>query len=277
MSQGRLIMRLTLSILSMNASRFFAVALGGWLFGGSVCYAQDVLDRGEPAAGSARTIWDMVSAGGPLVIPILLCSFVLVAVVFERMVSLRRRRVIPRVFVERFLLQVSEGAIDKTDALERCAQNSSLIARVFEAAVWKWGKPAVEIEQAVLDEGERVANEMRRYLRVINGVSTVCPLFGLLGTVLGMMQSFEVISKSAAMGRAELLAGGIGSALISTAAGLSVAIPALILYLWLVGRVDGLVIEIDRLGQTVVHMISAEGIEDRRNRPKHNAKTKKVA
>ena len=123
----------------------------------------------------------------------------------------------------------------------------------------------------------RVANEMRRYLRVVNGVSTVCPLFGLLGTVLGMMQSFEVISKSAAMGRAELLAGGIGHALISTAAGLSVAIPALILYLWLVGRVDGLVIEIDRLGQNVVHLISAEGLEERRNRPKPTAKTKKVA
>jgi biopolymer transport protein ExbB len=92
-----------------------------------------------------------------------------------------------------------------------------------------------------------------------------------------MMQSFEVISKSAAMGRAELLAGGIGHALISTAAGLSVAIPALILYLWLVGRVDGLVIEIDRLGQNVVHLISAEGLEERRNRPKPTPKTKKVA
>ena len=184
---------------------------------------------GEQVAENSRTLWDMISAGGPLVIPILLCSFVLVAVVFERTLSLRRGRVVPRVFVERFLLQIGEGAIDKHEALERCEQNGSLIARVFEAAVWKWGKPAVEIEQAVLDEGERVANEMRRYLRVINGVSTVCPLFGLLGTVLGMMESFEVISKGAAMGRAELLAGGIGSALLSTAAGLTVAIPALIL------------------------------------------------
>ena len=238
-------------------------------------YAQETSAAEMPASG--RSLWDLFWAGGPLVLPIVICSFVLLVVVFERIFSLRRRRVVPRVFVERFLLQISEGAIDKQEALERCAQNNSLIARVFEAAVWKWGKPAVEIEQAVLDEGERVANEMRRYLRVINGVSTVCPLFGLLGTVLGMMQSFEVISKSAAAGRAELLAGGIGSALISTAAGLSVAIPALILYLWLVGRVDGLVMQIDRLGQTVVHMISAEGLEERRNRPKPTPKTKKAA
>jgi biopolymer transport protein ExbB len=243
----------------------------------SPCAAQEAVTGATQGAEPSRSLWDMFAAGGPLVIPILVCSLVLLAVVFERTFSLRRGRVVPRVFIERFLLQIGEGAIDKTEALERCGQNGSHIARVFEAAVWKWGKPAVEIEQAVLDEGERVANEMRRYLRVINGVSTVCPLFGLLGTVLGMMESFEVISKSAAMGRAELLAGGIGSALISTAAGLTVAIPALILYLWLVGRVDGLVMEIDRLGQNVVHLISAEGIEERRNRPKPTPKTKKAA
>lgn len=269
-------MRLMQHNSNTDGLRSVLATTGVWLASGSYCWGQEVAETSAPGA-SSQTIWDTMMAGGPMVIPILLCSLVLVAVVLERMLSLRRQRVVPRVFVERFMLQISEGAIDKAEALDRCAQNSSLIARVFEAAVWKWGKPAVEIEQAVLDEGERVAAQMRRYLRVINGVSTVCPLFGLLGTVLGMMQSFEVISKSAAMGRAELLAGGIGSALISTAAGLSVAIPALILYLWLVGRVDGLVMQIDRLGQNVVHMISAEGIEDRRNRPKPASKTKKVA
>jgi biopolymer transport protein ExbB len=269
-------MRPDRDMLNTRTCRLIAIVFAMLLGMEKRCCGQEVAIS-EPAASASKSLWDLISAGGPLVIPILICSLVLLAVVFERTLALRRRRVAPRVFVERFLLQISEGAIDKNEALERCAQNSSLIARVFEAAVWKWGKPAVEVEQAVLDEGERVANEMRRYLRVVNGVSTVCPLFGLLGTVLGMMQSFEVISKSAAMGRAELLAGGIGHALISTAAGLTVAIPALILYLWLVGRVDGLVIEIDRLGQNVVHLISAEGLEERRNRPKPTPKTKKVA
>lgn len=266
----------TLNIKSIDICQA-VVGFALWISLGGVGFAQETATGATMMAEHSRTLWDMIAAGGPLVIPILLCSLVLFAVVFERALSLRRGRVVPRVFVERFLLQISEGVIDKNDALDRCQQNKSLIARVFEAAVWKWGKPAVEIEQAVLDEGERVANEMRRYLRVINGVSTVCPLFGLLGTVLGMMESFDVISKSAAMGRAELLAGGIGHALISTAAGLTVAIPALILYLWLVGRVDGLVMEIDRLGQNVVHMISAEGLEERRNRPKPSPKPKKVA
>ncbi len=233
------------------------------------CWAQ------AGAAMQTKSLWQMLWSGGPLLLPIVLSSFVLLLVVFERTLSLRRSRVLPRLFAERFLLQIGEGALDRSEAMDRCLQNDSHMAHVFAAAVRKWGKPAVEVEQAVLDEGERAANELRRFLRVINGVATVCPLMGLLGTVWGMMEAFEAIAGSAAMGRPELLAGGIGGALLSTAAGLSVAIPALILYLWFVGRVDMLVMEIDRRGQDLVNLISAEGIEERRGARK--SKMKKAA
>ena len=173
----------------------------------------------------------MVLAGGPMLFPIAVASFILLVVVFERTISLRRSRILPKPFVRRLLHQLRENSIDRAESLQRCEENSSHIARVFAAAVRKWGKPAVEVEQAVLDEGERTANNLRRYLRVINGVATVSPLLGLLGTVWGMMEAFNVIASSSAMGRPELLAGGIGQALVSTAAGLFVAIPALIFYL----------------------------------------------
>jgi biopolymer transport protein ExbB len=211
-----------------------------------------------------RSLLEMLIAGGPLMAPIALASFLLLLVVFERAICLRRRRVVPRLFVERFLLQLREGALDRNDALSRCDEQSCHIARVFAAAVRKWGKPAVEVEQAVLDEGERTANILRRYLRVMNGVSTVAPLLGLLGTVWGMMQAFNVISVSPAMGRAELLAGGISVALITTAAGLFVAIPAMILYLYFVGKVDSLIMEIDDYGQELVSLISFEALEERK-------------
>lgn len=238
----------------------------------------------DPALGSVladsaiptTSVWDMLMAGGPLLLPIAACSFALLLAVFERAFSLRRRRIVPSMFVERFLLKVSEAAVDRQEAIALCEQNSSLIADVFIAALRKWGRPAVEVEQAVLDEGERAASSMRRYLRVINGVATVCPLFGLLGTVWGMIEAFNVIAVNSAMGRAELLAGGISGALLSTAAGLAVAIPALILYLYFVGRVDTLVMEIDRHGQDLVQLISAEALEDRRARPPR-PKTKKAA
>jgi biopolymer transport protein ExbB len=211
-----------------------------------------------------QSLFDTLLAGGPLMIPILLASFAMLLIVFERTFSLRRRRVVPKLFVERFLLQLREGALDRHEALERCEDEFSHIARVFAAAVRKWGKPAVEVEQAVLDEGERIANVLRRYLRVLNGVSTVSPLLGLLGTVWGMIQAFNVIATSPAMGRAEMLAGGISVALITTAAGLLVAIPALIFHLYFVGRVDALVMEIDHQGQEIVTLISLEALEDRK-------------
>jgi biopolymer transport protein ExbB len=222
-------------------------------------------------------LWEALLAGGPLVLPIVVCSFVLCLVFFERMFALRRSRVAPKLFVERLLLRIGEGALDRQGALDLCEDDPSLVAGVFAAAVRKWGKPAVEVEQAVLDEGERAANAMRRFLRVINCIASVCPLFGLLGTVFGMIMAFNEIASSGAMGKPEMLAAGIGTALMSTAAGLCVAIPALILYLFFVGRVDMLVMEIDRHGQDLVNLISAEALEDRRNRPPRPTKVKKAA
>lgn len=212
-----------------------------------------------------KSLWEMLWAGGPLLIPILIASFVLLVVVFERTISLRRGRVLPRPFVKRMLLQLRQSQIGRKEALSRCEENSSYIAQVFAAALRKWGRPAVEVEQAVLDEGERVANNLRRYLRVINGVATVSPLCGLLGTVWGMMTAFNAIATTDAMGRPELLAGGISQALLTTAAGLFVAIPALILYLFFVGRVDKLVMDIDSRGQELVNLISAEALQEKKS------------
>ncbi len=264
-------MRFTTSIAARLLTALLAIACMA-----PTCLAAETATGAADGSLGSKSLWDMLLTGGPLMLPIVACSFVLLLVVFERTVSLRRSRVVPRLFTERFLLQTSEGALDRTDALERCLDNNSHIACVFAAAVRKWGKPAVEVEQAVLDEGERMASHMRRFLRVINGVATVCPLMGLLGTVWGMMQAFEAIAGSSAMGRPDLLAGGISGALLSTAAGLCVAIPALILYLWFVGRVDMLVMEIDRCGQELVNLISAEALEDRRANSR-KPRTKKAA
>jgi biopolymer transport protein ExbB len=223
-----------------------------------------LLADGAPAMPS-RSLLDMLIAGGPLMIPLAVASFLQLLTVFERAISLRRGKVVPRLFVQRFLLQLREGALDRGEALERCEAESSHVARVFAAAIRKWGKPAVEVEQAVLDEGERVANVLRRYLRMMNGISTVSPLLGLSGTVWGMMKAFNTIATNSATGKAEMLAGGISLALVTTATGLMVAIPAMVLYLFFVGRVDSLVMEIDGYGQELVSLISAEGLEERKS------------
>jgi biopolymer transport protein ExbB len=169
--------------------------------------------------------------------------------------------------VKRFLHQLRSGELDRQQALELCQDNGSPVSQVFAGAIRKWGRPGVEIEQSVIDAGERVTNSLRRYLRVFYGVATVGPLLGLMGTVLGMIQTFNVIAAANALGRPELLAGGIAKALLNTAGGLAVAIPASILYVFFVSRVDRLVIEIDVLAQQVVNVISAEELQERKTHP----------
>ncbi len=217
------------------------------------------------AAGSVtaqRTLMDIIRSGGPLMIPIGLCSFLLVVFVFERMISLRKSRIIPGPFSKRFLEQLRDGELDRESAIEICEMNNSPLANVFRAGVFKWGRSAVEVEQAVLDEGERTSNRLRKYLRLINGIATVCPLLGLLGTVLGMIQAFDSIAAGGTTitDAKAVTATGISQALITTAAGMTVAIPALIAYLFFSSRVDKHIMEIDSLGMKVVNQVSAEAI-----------------
>jgi biopolymer transport protein ExbB len=210
----------------------------------------------------------IVEQAGPLMYAIIFSSFLLVAFTLERAVSLRRSRVIPKPFVKRFLQQLRNGELDREQALELCADNGSPVAQVFAGAIRKWGRPGVEIEQSVIDAGERATNGLRQYLRVFYGVATVGPLLGLMGTVLGMINTFNVIAnKTDALGNSRDLAGGIAQALLNTAGGLAVAIPASILYVFFVSRVDRLVIEIDALGQEVVNLVSAEELQDKKTHP----------
>lgn len=194
-------------------------------------------------------------------------SMIAVWFAVERLVVLRPGRVIPRAFVDRFLQHLVEGKLDPAQALKLCEENGSPVAMIFAHAVRKWGKPSVEIEQATIDGGERQISQLRAHLRVLNGVATVTPLVGLLGTVWGMILSFSEIATSDAMGRAEELAAGIVLALLTTAAGLTIAIPSLVFYMYLAGRVDALVMEMDHLAQNVVYLISAEALSGRIPRP----------
>lgn len=222
----------------------------------------------EPVASKTRQrafkvptrLDEYIVAGGPLMVPIVLCSFVAIVFGLERLVVLRRRRVIPKDFVTRFIQQLEQGKLDRKTALTLCEENGSPVAHVFENAVRKWGRPSVEVEQAVIDGGERQISHLRKHLRILNAVATLGPLLGLLGTVVGMIQTFYKIAESEGTAKASDFAGGIGIAMITTAGGLVVAIPAMTVYMYFVGRVDALVMDMDAASQKVVNLISAEAL-----------------
>ena len=232
-------------------------------------FAAPALAQSDPAAPAAVTTGDDFLLGLTLTeclltaAPFLLASAIAVWFGAERLVVLRAGQVLPRPFLDRFFTLLESGRMTKADALELCEESGSPVAAVFAHACAKWGRPAVEVEQAVIDGGERQVAKLRKHLRVLNAVATVTPLMGLLGTVAGMIWAFRRIADAGGMGDAEQLAAGIVTALLTTALGLTVAIPSLILYFYLAGRVDSLVMRMDELAQRVVEAVSQEGLEER--------------
>lgn len=221
---------------------------------------------GSPVAALPTNLVEIAQALDYWLIPFALATLIALWFSTERLVVLRRGRVIPRPFVERFLKHLEDGTLSRAEALEVCEENGSPVAQVFAHGVRKWGKPSVEVEQAIIDGGERQVAQLRTHLRVINGVATVTPLLGLLGTVWGMFEAFNDIAAAGSMGNTTVLASGIALALLTTAAGLVIAIPSLIVYMFLSGRVDSLVMDMDELSQNIVHAISAEALADKRPR-----------
>jgi biopolymer transport protein ExbB len=215
-----------------------------------------------PTGNLLATIRD----GGILMVPLLGCSFALAVFGIERLVSLRTGRVVPRLFASHFIEQLQSRQLTRGEALDACEENGSPAAKVFAAAVRRWGRPAVEIEQAAIDACEREVNRLRRYRRVFNGVATVGPLLGLLGTVFGLIRSFNDVAGAGAMGRPDLLARGFGEALITTAMGLLVAIPAMVLHWFFTSRVDRLAMRLDETCQQVIDEISQEALGESKRR-----------
>jgi biopolymer transport protein ExbB len=201
-----------------------------------------------------------IRSGGILMLPLLACSFALVVFGIERAVSLRTGRVVPRLFTERLIGRLEAGDIPRGEALDACEADGSPAARVFAAVVRRWGRPAVEIEQAAIDACERELNHLRRYRRIFTGVATIAPLFGLLGTVLGLIRAFNDVAGAGAMGRPDLLARGFGEALVTTAMGLLVAIPAMVLHWYFTSRVDRLAMRLDETCQRVIDEVSHEAL-----------------
>jgi len=207
----------------------------------------------------------------PMIWLLVLCSIVTVGYALERLVALRRDRVIPRDFVERFLDRLSSGKLDRDRAGELCRANDSPVARVFGLVVNYWGQPAATIRQVIGYDAAGELVDLKRNVRVLNATATLAPLLGLLGTVIGMIQSFDALGGRVGPARGEALAQGISLALVSTAFGLSIAVVSVAAYYYLLNRVDLLVRELDDHARSVIDLVSAESIRpapgDRRTAP----------
>lgn len=186
---------------------------------------------------------EIVQAGGWLMLPIIACSIVAAAIVLERLWTLRPEHVAPKNLVR----QVHEWARhDQLDPghLQKLHENSPLGQILATALTHRYADREV-VKEKIEDSGRHIVHELERYLTSLGTIAAVSPLLGLLGTVIGMIKVFAAITANG-VGNPAVLAGGISEALITTAAGLCVAIPALIGYRYLRGRVDGLVVQMEK-------------------------------
>lgn len=200
---------------------------------------------------------EIIRAGGWLMVPILLCSVIAMAIVLERLWVLRRSRVVPRGLLTTVWEQARTRA-DETGAvvLQRTRAGSPL-GQVLAAGLATQDRSREVMKESIEETGRRVAHELERFLNTLGTIAMITPLLGLLGTVVGMIEVFTVITEIG-VGSPRDLAGGISQALVTTAAGIGVAIPTLIFHRYFRGRVDELVLEMEMEAVKLVEMIHGE-------------------
>jgi len=200
-------------------------------------------------------VFEIIKAGGWLMVPIVLCSVIAIAIIVERYWALRLAKVKPKDQLPKVWMWIKNQELDSSKLKE--LKGGSLFGYILSSGLTasKHGREAMK--DAVQEAGTHVAHEMEKFLSTLGTIAAVSPLLGLLGTVLGMIEVFTAIMVQGT-GNTGVLAGGISQALITTAAGLSVAIPALIFHRALSRRVDELLVSMEQDSAKLVDAIHSD-------------------
>lgn len=201
-------------------------------------------------------MFEIVKAGGIMMGPIILASIVTAAIFLERLWTLQTKRVLPAELTEKVWRWVEQGQIQ--DKHIAALQHNSPLGKILAAGLTNRSRDRVVIREAIEDTGRHVVHELDRFIGTVGTIASLSPLMGLLGTVFGMIRTFNAITVSG-IGNPASLAGGIAEALITTAAGLTVAIPALLAYKYLRGRVQTLVVQMEKEAIKLVEALEAQG------------------
>jgi biopolymer transport protein ExbB len=197
-------------------------------------------------------VLQMIIAGGWLMLPIIACSVIALTIIVERFWSLRRSRVLPAKLINTLHAWAKVGKVPQLN-LDKIAVKSPL-GRVVVAGLLNRNQGREIVKESIEETGRHVTHELERFLNTLGTIAAISPLLGLLGTVSGMIKIFQVV---AVQGNSDfgLLALGISEALVTTAGGLTVAIPSLLFYRYFRGKVDGLVVGMEQQAILLVDLI----------------------
>ncbi len=201
-------------------------------------------------------MWEFMQKGGPIMWPILLCSVISFAIVIERLIRLKQEQIDTKSFMEQISKSLKRNKI--MEALDLCERTGGPIANILKAGILKHDRPRAEVREAIEDASIHEVPRLERNLPVLATVAHVAPLLGLLGTVTGLVSAFQVIEVKASATNPVSpgdLAGGIWEALLTTVLGLCVAIPTYVAYNYLVSRVDGFVLDMERSATDLLNIL----------------------
>lgn len=207
--------------------------------------------QGEGAATGGQdgdqSIFSLIVKGGPVMVPLAIASIFALALAIERYLSLKRDKIIPPDFMAGLREAMRSSGNDPKAAVDYCENAGGPVGEIFRAGVKKISMGVEHVEKAIEDAGAKEVEKLKRRLKGLAVVAEVAPLMGLLGTVYGMIEAFQRAS-AAGMGKADVLAKGIYEALVTTATGLTIAIPVLLVYQHLNSKINAAVDEIDEMG-----------------------------
>lgn len=195
---------------------------------------------------------ELIKAGGLLMWPIILCSIIAMAIIGERFWSLREVKIVPKNLVAKVWQWQKVGHLDKKRIQD--LRNSSPLGMVLAAGLVNRNHSREIMKESIEETGRHVAHDLERFLNTLGTIASISPLLGLLGTVIGMIKVFTVIT-SMGVGDPSILSEGISEALITTAAGLSVAIPSLMFHRFFRGKIDGLIITMEQEALKMVEVM----------------------
>lgn len=200
-------------------------------------------------------MFEIVKAGGIMMGPIILASIVAAAIFLERLWTLQGKRVLPAELTQKVWRWVEQGQIQDKHIV--ALQQNSPLGKILAAGLANRDRDRTVIRESIEDTGRHVVHELERFIGTLGTIASLSPLMGLLGTVLGMIRTFNAIT-TAGIGNPASLAGGIAEALITTAAGLTVAIPALLAYKYLRARVQQLVVQMEKEAMKLVQTLESQ-------------------
>lgn len=200
-------------------------------------------------------MWELIQKGGITMYPIILLSVIALAVFLERLISLRKEKYVPIAFYEQLVSLLKKRNIN--EAVEVCKANKSALARISETIITNTDLPLSRLLEVAEESGRSEASKLDKFLPSLQTIVAIAPLLGLLGTVLGMIKIFDVIALQGT-GNAEALSSGIAEALLTTAAGLVVAIPAQIFYFIAKARADAIGAALEKASSNVINLLFKE-------------------